>query len=89
MFFIFAYASTSSARDSFNNRIVWGGYDAMKDEVVSDMIEAGIVDPVKVTRGAVENAVSAAAILLTSEAAIADEPEEKKDTPPMPGGMDY
>lgn len=65
------------------------GYDARKDEIVPDMIEAGIIDPVKVTRGGVEHAVSAAAILLTTEAAIADEPEEKKDAPPMPGGMDY
>lgn len=61
------------------------GYDALKDEVVADMIEAGIIDPVKVTRGGVEHAVSAAAILLTTEAAIAEEPEEKKDG--APGGM--
>ncbi len=54
------------------------GYDALKDVMVSDMISAGIVDPVKVTRLGVENACSAAAILLTTEAAIADEPEEKK-----------
>lgn len=64
------------------------GYDARADAMVPDMIEAGIIDPVKVTRGGVEHAVSAAAILLTTEAAIADEPEEKKDVPPMPGGMD-
>jgi len=55
------------------------GYDALKDEFVADMISAGIVDPVKVTRLGVENACSAAAILLTTEAAIADEPEEKKN----------
>ena len=54
------------------------GYDALKDVMVDDMIKAGIVDPVKVTRLGVENACSAAAILLTTEAAIADEPEEKK-----------
>lgn len=65
------------------------GYNAVTDEIVDDMIEAGIIDPVKVTRGAVENAVSAAAILLTTEVAIADLPEPKKETPPMPGGMDY
>lgn len=66
------------------------GYDALKDEIVPDMIEAGIIDPVKVTRGGVEHAVSAAAIILTTEAAIADEPEEKKEAPGggMPGGMD-
>jgi chaperonin GroEL len=69
----------------------FAGYDAVKDEVVTDMVAAGIIDPVKVTRGGVQHAVSAAAILLTTEAAIADEPEEKKDTPGGPGmgGMDY
>ena len=67
----------------------FAGYDAVKDEVVVDMVAAGIIDPVKVTRGGVQHAVSAAAILLTTEAAIADEPEEKKDAPQMPGGMDY
>jgi chaperonin GroEL len=54
------------------------GYDALKDEYVPDMIAAGIVDPVKVTRLGVENACSASAILLTTEVAVADEPEEKK-----------
>jgi chaperonin GroEL len=67
------------------------GYDAIKDEVVPDMVAAGIIDPVKVARACVENAVSAAAILLTTEAAIADEPEEKKPSAGAPdmGGMDY
>lgn len=59
------------------------GYDALNDAIVPDMIAAGIIDPVKVTRGGVEHAVSAAAILLTTEAAIADEPEDKKE---MSGG---
>lgn len=54
------------------------GYDALKDEIIPDMIAAGIVDPVKVTRLGVQNSCSAAAILLTTEVAIADEPEEKK-----------
>lgn len=61
----------------------FGGYDALEDKMVPDMMKAGIIDPLKVTRGAVENAVSAAAILLTTEAAVADIPEPK---PPMPGG---
>ncbi len=65
------------------------GYDAVKDEVVEDMLDAGIIDPVKVTRKAVENAVSAAAILLTTEAAIADIPEPKKETGADMGGMDF
>ncbi|MBU6426896.1 chaperonin GroEL [Patescibacteria group bacterium] len=56
------------------------GYDASKDEMVNDMIVSGIVDPVKVTRLGVENACSAAAILLTTEAAVADEPEKKEPT---------
>lgn len=62
------------------------GYDAMKDEIVADMLEAGIVDPVKVTRTGLERAASAAAILLTTEAAVAEEPKQEKDAP-MPGGM--
>lgn len=64
------------------------GYDALNDKIIPDMFEAGIIDPVKVTRAALENASSAVAILLTTEAAIADEPEEKKATPGMPP-MDY
>jgi chaperonin GroEL len=66
----------------------FGGYDAMKGEEVADMAAAGIIDPVKVTRSAVENAVSAAAILLTTEAAVAEIPEPKPAAPDM-GGMDY
>ena len=58
------------------------GYDAAKGIMVDDMIKAGIIDPVKVERAAVQHAVSAAAILLTTECAIADEPEESKG-----GGM--
>jgi len=64
------------------------GYDALKDEMVPDMIAAGIVDPVKVARLGVENACSAAAILLTTEAAIADEPEEKKPSSGRGGGQE-
>lgn len=67
------------------------GYDAAKDEIVEDMIVAGIIDPVKVTRSGVENAVSAAGIFLTTEAAIAEEPEEEKSAGgggmPDMGGM--
>jgi chaperonin GroEL len=60
------------------------GYNAAINEFENDMIAAGIIDPVKVTRSAIQNAASAAAILLTTEVAIADEPEEKK---PEAGGM--
>jgi len=61
------------------------GYDALNDKFVN-MFEAGIVDPVKVTRSALQNAASIAGILLTTEAAIVEKPEEKKEpaTPPMP-----
>ncbi len=63
------------------------GYDAAKGEMVEDMIKAGIIDPVKVERAGVQNAVSAAAILLTSECAIADEPEDDKPAMPDMSGM--
>ena len=64
------------------------GYDAHKDEMITDMILAGIVDPVKVTRLGVQNACSAAALLLTTEVAIAEEPKEEKNNPAN-GGMEY
>ncbi len=63
------------------------GYDAVNGNILDDMIKAGIIDPVKVERAAVQNAVSAAGILLTSEAAIADEPEPEKPAVPDMGGM--
>jgi chaperonin GroEL len=65
------------------------GFDAARGEFVPDMIKAGIIDPLKVTRTALENAVSVASILLTTEVAIADKPEEKHNHGPsgMPGGM--
>ncbi len=67
------------------------GYDAFINEYVPDMFKAGIIDPVKVTRTALQNAASAAGILLTTDVAIADEPEPKKDIPHMHGAgeMDY
>lgn len=61
------------------------GYNAVADDIEPNMITAGIIDPVKVTRSGVQNATSAAGTLLTSEVAITDEPEEKKDGG-MPGG---
>ncbi len=73
--------------EAVRNAKGFAGYDAMKDEMVPDMLIAGIIDPVKVTRGGVEHAVSAAAILLTTEVAIADEPEDKKGGSPDMGGM--
>ncbi|HEY9583237.1 MAG TPA: chaperonin GroEL [Candidatus Paceibacterota bacterium] len=75
---------------------ITSGYDAGADEVIKDMYARGIIDPVKVTRAGLQHAASAAAVLLTTEVAIADEP--KKDTLALggPGGghgggmdMDY
>jgi chaperonin GroEL len=66
------------------------GYDVISEQYV-DMIKAGIIDPAKVTRSAVENAASIASMILTTEALISDKPEKK--APAMPGGgmdgMDY
>ena len=55
------------------------GYDAANDSYVEDMIAAGIIDPVKVTRSALMHAVSAVGVLLTTDVAIANIPEPKKD----------
>ncbi|HUZ01247.1 MAG TPA: chaperonin GroEL [Thermomicrobiaceae bacterium] len=63
------------------------GYDVIRNDY-GDMIEWGILDPVKVTRSAVENACSIASMILTTEALISDKPEEQK-APSMPAGMDY
>jgi chaperonin GroEL len=63
------------------------GYNALTDDYV-DMITAGILDPTKVVRCALENAVSVASMLLTTEAIVADIPEEK-GAPAVPAGMDY
>jgi chaperonin GroEL len=65
------------------------GYDVIAEQYV-DMIQAGIIDPAKVTRSAVENAASIAGMILTTEALIADKPEEKAPAMPGgPGGMEY
>jgi chaperonin GroEL len=64
------------------------GYDVSEDKFV-DMLEAGIIDPTKVTRSALQNASSIASLLLTTEALVTDLPEKDKSSmPPMPpGGM--
>ena len=65
------------------------GYNVMNGEFI-DLVKEGIIDPVKVTRSAVQNAISIAALILTTEALIADLPEDK--AAPMPqggGGMDF
>ncbi len=65
------------------------GFDAETNEYV-DMMQAGIIDPTKVERVALQNAASIASLLLTTEALITDRPEEKSSAmPPMPGGDMY
>jgi chaperonin GroEL len=72
------------------------GFDAEKNKI-SDMFEAGIIDPTKVARTALMNAASIASLLITTEAVVADKPEKENKTPAMPqgmpggmgGGMDY
>ena len=60
------------------------GYDVITEEFI-DMIKDGVIDPAKVTRGALENASSIAAMILTTEALITDIPEpDKPAAPPMP-----
>src|SRR5437588_307361 len=64
------------------------GFDAAKGEY-SDMLKAGIVDPTKVTRSALQNAASIAAMLLTTEALVSDVPEKKQAAAPAPSMPDY
>ena len=66
-----------------NNRI---GYDVLTEEF-GDMVKCGVIDPAKVTRGALENAASIAAMILTTEALITDIPEPEPPMPPGGGGM--
>jgi chaperonin GroEL len=65
------------------------GYDVISEEYI-DMVKDGVIDPAKVTRGALENAASIAAMILTTESLITDVPEKEKPAPMPPGGgMDY
>jgi chaperonin GroEL len=67
------------------------GYDVLKNDYL-DMVDVGIIDPAKVTKGALENAASIAAMILTTEALISDIPEEEPPAPMpggAPGGMGY
>ncbi|NNC95685.1 MAG: chaperonin GroEL [Chitinophagales bacterium] len=61
------------------------GYNARTD-VYESLKKAGVIDPTKVTRVALENAASIASMMLTTEVVIVDKPEEKSEMPPMPGG---
>ena len=62
------------------------GFDVLTGEF-TDMIKAGIVDPAKVTRSALQNAASIGGMILTTECLVADKPEEKKEMAMPPGGM--
>jgi chaperonin GroEL len=68
------------------NRANWG-FDVLSERYV-DLIEAGIIDPAKVTRTALENASSVGGMILTTEALVTDMPEKEGPAPPMPGGPD-
>jgi chaperonin GroEL len=70
-------------RLSHEKRVNWG-FDVMAEDYV-DLVKAGIIDPAKVTRTALENAASVAGMILTTEALVTDAPE-KKSAAPMPGG---
>ena len=72
--------------DAVHNQKDSYGYDAHKGEF-GDMLERGIVDPAKVTRTALENASSIAALVLTTESLVTEIPEETPPMPEMPGGM--
>ncbi len=62
------------------------GFNA-QTEIYEDLVKAGVIDPAKVTRTALQNAASIAGLMLTTEAMVADVPEEDKGSPAMPGGM--
>jgi chaperonin GroEL len=64
------------------------GFNAVTGEF-EDLVAAGIIDPTKVVRTALQNAASIAGLLLTTDAAITEMPEPRKAAPPMPGGDDY
>ena len=76
-------ALASPLSQILNNCGVGGGYDAKNEEFV-DMYEAGIIDPKKVTRTALENAASVAGMILTTECMVVNKPEEKPQFPIMP-----
>jgi len=78
-----AGADGSVVLDKVKNSKGAFGFNAATEEY-EDLVKAGIVDPTKVVRTALQNAASVAGLLITTEAMIADKPEKKKDTPAMP-----
>jgi chaperonin GroEL len=61
------------------------GYNAQSDDY-ENLVEAGVIDPTKVTRTALQNAASVAGLLLTTECVVVEKPVEEAAAPPMPGG---
>jgi chaperonin GroEL len=61
------------------------GFNALTDNY-ENLVQAGVIDPTKVVRSALQNSSSIASLLLTTEAAVCEIPEEKKEAPAMPGG---
>ncbi|MEK6602368.1 MAG: chaperonin GroEL [Candidatus Binatota bacterium] len=83
-----AGAEGSVVLDKIKNGKGAYGFNAATEEF-EDLVKAGIVDPTKVVRCALQNAASVAGLMITTEAMIADKPEKKKEMPPMPHGDDY
>jgi chaperonin GroEL len=83
-----AGAEGSVVLDKIKNSKGAQGFNAATEEF-EDLFKAGIVDPTKVVRTALQNAASIAGLMITTEAMIADKPEKKKEAPPMPHGDDY
>jgi len=82
-----AGADGSVVLDKVKNGKASFGFNAATEEF-EDLVKAGIVDPTKVVRTALQNAASVAGLLITTEAMIADKPEKKKDMPAMPHDHD-
>jgi chaperonin GroEL len=72
--------------EKYDKKLIWQGFDLKSNEFVN-MKEAGIIDPAKVTREALQNAASVAGTILLTECVVVDTPEEKKDDAPGFGGM--
>ncbi|MBP6086608.1 MAG: chaperonin GroEL [Pelolinea sp.] len=79
-------ANVRAAQSKEGNKRI--GFDVLEEKYV-DMVDGGVIDPVKVTRGALENATSIAAMILTTEALVTDIPEEEKPVPAPPPSYDY
>ena len=83
-----AGADGSVVLDKIKNGKGAFGFNAAAEEF-EDLVKAGIVDPTKVVRCALQNAASVAGLLITTEAVVAEKPEKRKEAPPMPHGDEY